>query len=54
MKIGFVNDFYSEERVALASKLGFDTMEIMVDYEHNLDKYFTNNYFYFVHIPEGE
>jgi len=37
MKIGFVNDFYEEERVALASKLGFDTMEIMVDYEHNLD-----------------
>jgi hypothetical protein len=22
--------------------------------EHNLDKYFTNEYFYFVHIPEGE
>ena len=37
MNVGFVLDHYADEVVTFAGACGFDIMEIMVDYNHNLD-----------------
>lgn len=37
MKLGYVCDRYTEDQVAFAGRSGFNGMEIMVDYNHNLD-----------------